>query len=135
MKTFNLSKIEPIDIENLKKLTPALGIPTDQLRTRIASFKQIEVNKSTSWIYYVGGGSGSGFILLIVLCCLVYWRCKHHQGNETRLPPPVAYTAPENPNMVHTRKGAIRIGQSSALGQEDCWIPGPSGQQEIGYGS
>ena len=87
-------------------------IPTDQLRTQIASFRQIETNTSTSWIYYVGGGSGSGSILLIVICCLVYWRCKRHQSNETRSPPPIAYTAPEKPNMVHTREGAIRTGQS-----------------------
>ena len=102
-KTFNFSKIEPIDIENLKKLTPAPAIPIDQLRTQIASFRQIETNKLTSWIYYDGGGSGSGSILLIVICCSVCWRCKHHQNNETRSPPPVAYTAPEKPNMVHTR--------------------------------
>ena len=31
-KTFNLSKIEPIDIENLKILTPAPALPIDQLR-------------------------------------------------------------------------------------------------------
>ena len=74
-KTFNLSKIEPIDIKNLKQLTPAPTIPIDQLRTQIASFRHIETNKSTSWIYYVGGGSGSGSILLIVICCLVCWRC------------------------------------------------------------
>ena len=47
-KTFNLSKIEPIDIENLKKLTPTPAIPFDQLRTQIASFRQIETNKPTS---------------------------------------------------------------------------------------
>ena len=112
-----MSKIEPIDIENLKKLTPAPAILIDQLRTWIASFRQIETNKSTSGIYYVGGGSGSGSIWLIVICCLVYQRFKHHQSNETRSPPPVAHTAPEKPNMVHTREGAIRTGHSSALGQ------------------
>ena len=52
-KTFNLSKIEPIDIENLKKLTPVTAIPIDILKTQITSFKQIETNKSTSWFYYV----------------------------------------------------------------------------------
>ena len=52
-KTFNLSKIESIDIENLKKLTTATAIPIDQLRTQITSFRQIETNISTSWIYYV----------------------------------------------------------------------------------
>ena len=112
-----MSKIEPIDIENLKKVTPAPAIPTDQLRTQIASFRQIETNKSTSWIYYIGGGSGSGSVLFIVMGCSMYWRCKHHQSNETGSPPPVAYTASEKPNMVHTREGAIRTGHSSALSQ------------------
>ena len=65
-KTFNWSKIEPIDIENLKKLTPAPAIPTDQLRIQIANFRQIETNKSTSWIYYVGSGSGSSLMLLLL---------------------------------------------------------------------
>ena len=53
---FNLSKITPVEVENLKNLTPAPAISTDQLRTQIASFRQIENNKLTSWIYYVGGG-------------------------------------------------------------------------------
>ena len=68
-KTFNLSKIEPIDIENLKKWTPAPAIPINQLRTQITSFRHIETNKSTSRIYYVGDGSGSSSILHIVICC------------------------------------------------------------------
>ena len=57
--------------------------------------------------YYVGGGSGSGLILLIAICCLLYWCCKKTQEPETRLPTCVAYTDPENPNMMHTRMGAI----------------------------
>ena len=68
---FNLSKIEPIDIENLKKLAPTHAIPIDQLKAKIASLRQIETNKSTSWMYCVGGGSHSGSILLIVISCLV----------------------------------------------------------------
>ena len=95
-KTFNLPKIEPIDTQNLKKLTPACAILIDQLRTQIASFRQIETNKSTSWIYYVGGGSGSGSILLIVICCLVCQRCKHHESKETRSHSLISYTVPEN---------------------------------------
>ena len=106
-KTFNLSTIEPIDIENVKKLTPAPAIPIDHLRTQIASHRQIETNKSTSWIYYVGGGSNSGSILLIVICCIVCWRCKHHQSNEIKSPSPIACTAAESPNMSIPRVGAI----------------------------
>ena len=86
---------------------------------------------STSWIYYIGGGSGSGSILLIVIFCLVCWRCKHHQSNETTSPSPVAYTAPENPNVVHTREGAIGAGQSSALGQRTAAFLDPVGNRRL----
>ena len=48
----------------------------------------------------------------------MYWRCKHPQSKETRSPSPIAYTVPENPNMMHAKVGAIRTGPSSALGQE-----------------
>ena len=112
-----MSKIEPIDIENLKKLAHTPAIPIDQLGTQIASFRHIETNKSTSWIYYVGGGSGFGSILLIVICCIVCQRCKHHQSRETRTPPPVMYTAPESPNMSIPRVVAIGDDQNSASGQ------------------
>ena len=95
----------------------------------MASFRQVETNKSTSWIYYVGGGSGSGSIMLSVICCLVYWRCRHHQSNETRSPPPVAYTPPENPNMVHTRERTVRAGQSSALGLRTVGFQDPVGNR------
>ena len=55
-KTFNLSKLNLNEVENLKNLTPTQAIPIDQLRIQIASLRQIETNKSTSRIYYVGGG-------------------------------------------------------------------------------
>ena len=129
--TFNLSKIKPIDIENLKKLTPSPAVPVSQLRTQIASFRQIDTNKSTSWIYYVGGGSGSGSILLIVICCLVCWRCKHHQSNGTRSPSPTAYTAPENPNMTIPRVGAIQVDQNSAPGQLTVGIQDSVGDKRM----
>ena len=112
-------------------MTPATAIPIDQLRTQSASFQQIETNKSTPWIYYVGGGSGSGCIFLIVICCLVYWRCKHHQNTETRSPSPIAYTAPEKPNMVDTREGAIRTGKNSALGQRTVGFQDPVGNRRL----
>ena len=75
---FDLSKIKPIDIENLKKLTPAPAIPINQLKTQIASIRHIDTDKITPWICYVGDGSDSGSILLIVICYLVCWRFKHH---------------------------------------------------------
>ena len=57
------------------------------------------------------------------------WRCKHHQSDETRSPPPIAYTAPEKPNMVHTSEGAIRTGHSSALGQRIVGFQDPVGNR------
>ena len=59
-------KIEPIDTENLKKLTPAPAIPISPLRTQISSFRQIDTDKSTSWVYYVGGVDQ-----VLVLYCLL----------------------------------------------------------------
>ena len=58
-------------------------------------------------------------------------RCKHHQTNETRSPLPVAFTAQEKPNMVHTREGAIRTGQSSALGQRTVGFQDPVGNRSL----
>ena len=98
-------------------MTPTPVIPIDQLRTQIARFRQIDTDKSTSWIYYVGGGSGSICILFIVICCLVCWRCKHYQSNETRSPSPIAYTAPENAHMTTLRVGVIGADQNSVPGQ------------------
>ena len=126
-----MSKIEPIDIEHLKKLTPAPAIPINQLRTKIVSFRHINTDKTTSWIYYVGGGSGSGSICLIVICCLVCWRCKHHQSNGTRSPSPTAYTAPENPNMSTPRVGAIGVDQNPAPGQVTVGIQDPVGDKRM----
>ena len=48
------------------------------------------------------------------------WRCKHHQGKETRTPSPMTYTAPESPNMSISRVGAIGADQNSAPG---FWEP------------
>ena len=121
-KMFNLSKIELIDIENLKELTPAPAIPIDQLRTQIANFRHTEANKAISWICYIGGGSGSALILLLAVCGIMYWRGKHPQSKDTRSPSPTAYTVSENPNMMHAKVGAIRTGQSSTLGQETVGI-------------
>ena len=101
------------------------------MRTQIASFRQIETNKSTSWICYVGGGSGPVSILLIVICCLVCWRCKHHQSNDTKSPPLVAYTAPGNPKMVHTREGSKRTRQRSALCQSTVGFKDPVGNRRL----
>ena len=58
-------------------------------------------------------------------------RCKHHQSVETRLPPLIAYIAPQKPNMVHTREGAMRNGHSSALGQRTVGFQDPVGNRRL----
>ena len=92
------------------------------MRAQTANVKHIEANKAKSWIYYIGGGSGSGLILLLVICGILYWRYNHPQSKETRSPSPIAYTIPKNPIMMHTKVGAIRTGQSPALGKETVEI-------------
>ena len=59
------------------------------------------------------------------------WRCKHHQSDESRSPPPVAYIASENPKMVHTREGAIRARQSKTLGQRTVGFQDPVGKRGL----
>ena len=87
---FNLSNMTKPEIQNLKKLMPALSIPITQLRAQISNFRCITSDTDHPWIYYVGGGSGSGLLLLIVTCCLLYWCCKRTQKLETR-PPCLCY--------------------------------------------
>ena len=91
------------------------------------------------WIYYAGGGLGSGLVLLIVTCCLLYWclnKTQSHvtcctgvvrktQSHETRLPVCVTSAAPETPNMLHTRVGAIGTDKYSVPGWETVGIPDP----------
>ena len=121
---FNESNLSPIESEKLKKLAPAPTIPIDQLRAQVAGFRHININngKKQSWII-VGSGSGSGILLLVVICGCLYWRCKNHQ--KSRSPAHVTYTDPENPNMMHTRKDAIRSGRGSELGLKTVGIQDP----------
>ena len=117
----NFFNATSIKVETVNKLEHDPATPIDQLRIHIARFRQIETNKSTPWSYCFGGGSGSGSILLIVKCCLVCWRCKYHQSKKPDQLL-IAYTVPENPNMMDAKEGAIRTGQSSDLGQETVGI-------------
>ena len=123
--TFNLSNISPIESDKLKKLAPAPTIPIGQLRAQIASFRHINTNQKTSWIYIVGGGSGSGLLTLIVLFGCLYWRCKNHKCLKARSSPHVTYTGPENLYMMHTREGAIRSTQGADLGLKTVRIQDP----------
>ena len=86
-KTFNLTNIKPVEVENLKKLDSAPAIPMEQLKSQITSFWHIDEDNDTTWINYVGGGSGSGLLLLITISCIVYWCCKNNQDSVARTPP------------------------------------------------
>ena len=115
-KHFDLSNITKPEVQNLRKLALAPKIPIDQLRAHIANFRHISSGTDRPWIYYVRGGSGSGLILLVAICCLLYWCCKRNQMFETRLPACVTIADPENPNMMHTRVGAIGTNSGSVPG-------------------
>ena len=68
-------------------------------------------------------------MLLITICCLLYWCCKRTQKSETRLPACVTTADPENPNMMHTRVGAIGTNRGSVPGWEAVGIRDPAGTQ------
>ena len=61
----------------------------------------------------------------------MYWCCKNHQDIETRIPPPVTYTAPEGPNMSMPRVGAIGADQNSAPGQVTVGFQEPVGNRRM----
>ena len=127
--SFDLSNVIKPEIENLKKLAPDPNIPIDQLRAQIANFRHINPDTDRPWIYYVGGGSRSGLVLLIVICCLLYWCCKRTQSQETRLLACATNAAPENPNMLHTRVGAIGTDKYVLSSWETVGIQDPVGTQ------
>ena len=126
---FDLSNVTKPEINSLGKLAPAPNIPIDQLRAQIANFRHITSDTDRPRNYYVGGGSGSGLVLLTVICCLLYWYCKRVQKLETRSPACVTNADLENPNMLHTRVGAIGTAKCSVLGQEIVGIQDPVGTQ------
>ena len=95
--------------------------------SQIVNFRHINPDTDIPWINCVPGGSGSGLVLLIVICCMFYWCCKRTQSQETRLPACVNNTAPENPNMMHTRVGAIDTDKYSVPGWETVGIQDPMG--------
>ena len=67
--------------------------------------------------------------ITIVICCLWYWYCQRTQSQETRSPACVTNAAPENPNMLHTRVGAIGTDKYSVPGWETVGIQDPVGTQ------
>ena len=72
-----------------------------------------------------GSESGSGILLLVVICGCLYWRCKNRESPKSRSPAHVTYTDPENPNMMHTREDAIRVGRGLELGLKTVGIWDP----------
>ena len=127
----DLSNVTKPEIKILKKLLPAPNIPIDQLTAQIANFRQITSDIDRLWIYYDGGGSGSRLVLLIVICCLLFWYCKWTQKLETRLPACATNADLENPNMLHTRVGAIGTNAYSVPGLETVRIEDPVGTQHM----
>ena len=117
------------EVLKLKKLATAPNIPIDQLRVQFANFRHINPDMDRPFIYYVGGGSGSGLVLLIVISYLLYWCCKKTQSHKTRTLACVNSTAPENPNMLYTRMGAIGTDKYSVSGWETVGIQDPVGTQ------
>ena len=126
---FNLSNVTKPEIQNLRKLALAPSITINQLRAQISNFRCITSDTDQPWIYYVGGSSGSGLVLLLVKCCFLYWCCKRTQKLEARSPACVTNADPENPNMMHSRVGAIGTNGCSVPGQETVRIQDPVGTQ------
>ena len=126
---FDLPNETQIEVKNLKKLAPAPNMPINQMRVQIANFRHINPDTDRPWIYYAGGDSASGLVFLIVICCLLYWCCKKIQSHETRSPACVTNAASENPNMLHTRVGAICTDKYSLPGWKTVGIQDPVGTQ------
>ena len=103
----------------------------NQFRAQIANFRHITSHKDRPWIYYAGGGSGSGLVLLIMIGCLLYWCCKRTQKSVTRSSACVTVADPENPDMMHTRMGAIGTNRGSVPGWETVGIQDPAGTQHM----
>ena len=103
----------------------------EQLKSQIASFRHIDEDNDTTWIYYVGGGSGSGLLLPITTTCIVYWCCKNNQDSVPRTPPPVTYIAPKNHNMSMPQVGATGADHSSAADQVTVRFKEPMGNRRL----
>ena len=66
-------------------------------------------SKDKFWFYYLGGGTSSGELLIVIVGMCVYWKCRKHAQKEARPTSlNVICTDPENPNMLHTNKGATK---------------------------
>ena len=85
--------------------------------------KVIDFNAKTKYWFYIGGGSGSGFLLLVIVCLCVYCNCKRHSKLLTRSTSKnLTDVDLENPNMMHTKVGAIKSDRCSDFGWETVGI-------------
>jgi len=122
--SLNVSNLSDPQIHDLKTLSPAKSIPVKILQAKIHMLKVIDFNAKTKYWIFIGGGSGSGLLLLVMIGLCVYCCCcKKHSKMMTRSTSKYLYSADlENPNMMHTKVGAIRSDKCLDLGQETVGI-------------
>ena len=123
--SLNVSNLSETQLQGLKKLDPAKSIPVKILKAKINQLKVIDFDPKTKYWVFIGGGSGSGLLLLVIVCLCVYCKCKNHSIKMARSTSFDKSNAdPENPNMMHTRVGAIKSEINSNFGQETVGIQG-----------
>ena len=124
-KSLNVSNLSTTQLQGLKKLDPAKTIPVKILKAKINQLKVIDFDPKTKYWVFIGGGSGSGLLLLVIVCLCVYCKCKNHSTKLARSTSlDKSNSDPENPNMMHTRVGAIKSENNSNFGQETVGIQG-----------
>ena len=125
LPSLNVSNLSNTQLQGLKKLDPAKSIPVKLLKAKINQFKVIDFDPKTKYWVFIGGGSGSGLLLLVIVCLCVYCKCKNHSikmARSTSLDK--SNSDLENPNMMHTRVGAIKSENNSNFGRETFGIQG-----------
>ena len=124
--SLNVSNLTNTQLLDLKKLDSAKSIPVKILKAKIKLIKVIDSGTKTKYWIYIGGGSGSGLLLMVIVCLCVYCKCKKHSKLMTRsTSKDMSTTDLENPNMMHTKVGAIQTDNSSDCGRETVGIQRP----------
>ena len=124
--SLNVSNLTDTQLLDLKKLDSAKSIPVKILKAKIKLIKVINSETKTKYWIYIGGGSGSGLLLMVIVCLCVYLKCKKHSKLMTRsTSKDMSTTDLENPNMMHTKVGAIQTDNSSDCGRETVGIQRP----------
>ena len=122
-KSLNVFSLSTNQISNLQKLEPVPSVPVNELRAKIESLKILNLDsKGKSWFYILGGTVSDVLLLVIVMMC-VYWKCRKHARKAARSTSlNITCTDPENLNVLHTRKDAIRSFDVTDLGWETIGI-------------